>query len=284
MARMIRMESVRKAFGSVLAVGGLSLEIHAGEVFGLLGPNGAGKSTSIAMVAGQLRPDSGKVVIAGSLAPESQEVRRLMGMAPQALAIYEDLSAAENLLFFAKMYSLDNPKARASRVLDTVGLTDRANDRAKTFSGGMKRRLNLAISLLHDPKILLLDEPTAGVDPQSRNNILETVRSLAASGVTVVYTTHYMEEAAKLCTRVGIVDKGQMLALGSVSDLIAKHGGPSVAVFQVGEVEQRQPLFDASRDLAGIVARSGADLRGLRIEQPDLERVFLELTGRSLRD
>ncbi len=280
---MITLDNLTKRFGHITAVDALSLTIERGEVFGLLGPNGAGKSTTIAMGVGLLRPDSGSARIDGG-DPADPAVRGRLGVAPQALAIYDDLSARENLHFFGSLYGLDRARraARAGELLELVGLTDRAGDRVKGFSGGMKRRVNLACALVHDPAVVLLDEPTAGVDPQSRHAIFEIVRALQAQGRTIVYTTHYMEEAQKLCARVGIIDKGRLLALGTVEELIARHGGESVVRIERGDAEERvqtaEPLGVLQRALAG------GDATGVHVERPDLETVFLNLTGRSLRD
>ena len=280
---MITLDTLTKRFGFLTAVDALSLVIEPGEVFGLLGPNGAGKSTTIAMTVGLLRPDSGTVRVGGG-DPADAGVRALLGVAPQALAIYDELSARENIQFFGSLYALSGKDRarRADELLELVGLTDRATDRVKGFSGGMKRRVNLACALVHDPKVVLLDEPTAGVDPQSRHAIFEIVRTLRDQGRTIVYTTHYMEEAQKLCARVGIIDKGRLLAMDSVDALIAHHGGQSVVRIERGETQERvqtaEPLAVLQRALAA------GDATGVHVERPDLETVFLNLTGRSLRD
>ena len=280
---MITLDTISKRFGTLTAVDGLSLSIEPGEVFGLLGPNGAGKSTTIAMIVGLLMPDSGTVRIDGG-DPAEAAVRATLGVAPQSLAIYDDMTARENLTFFGSIYGLDGPTRtrRADELLELVGLTDRARDRVKGFSGGMKRRVNLACALVHDPMVFLLDEPTAGVDPQSRHAIFEIVRELRAQGRTVVYTTHYMEEAQKLCSRVGVIDKGALLALDSVEGLIGAHGGESVVRIERAEGEERvqtaEPLAVLQRALAS------ESTTGVRVDRPDLETVFLNLTGRSLRD
>jgi ABC-2 type transport system ATP-binding protein len=282
---VLRLVHLRKSYGTLKAVDDLSLDIRRGEVFGLLGPNGAGKSTTIGMAVGLIAPDAGTVELEGVGAPTDPRVRAHLGVAPQALALYDDLSAEENLIFFGRLYSLPSARLRerTGAVLEMVGLTARKGDRVGGFSGGMKRRLNLAAALIHDPPMLLLDEPTAGVDPQSRNNILDLVRDLASQGRTIVYTTHYMEEAARLCDRVAILDKGRILALGTVHELVESHGGNSVVTVVSGagaeeRIETADPLAEISRVLAG----GGA--RGVRIDRPDLESVFLSLTGRSLRD
>ncbi len=290
---MLTLTNIKKSFGSITAVNGLSLTIGKGEVFGLLGPNGAGKTTTISIAIGLLHPDSGEVELAGLGKPTDPAVRAHIGVAPQSLALYDTLSADENLRFFGRLYQLRSTKLkeRIDHVLEEVGLTPRRGDRVGSFSGGMKRRLNLAAAILHDPPMVLLDEPTAGVDPQSRNNILDLVRRMKGQGRTVVYTTHYMEEAQRLCDRVAVMDKGQLLALGTVDELIARHGGETTVSYErAGEtarVATRDPLGELSRTLAAVGGAGAGDhgrLTGVRIEAPSLESVFLTLTGRSLRD
>jgi ABC-2 type transport system ATP-binding protein len=283
---MLTLRNLRKKYGDLLAVDGLSLAIERGEVFGLLGPNGAGKSTTIGMSVGMIRPDAGTVTLEGFGDPTTPSVRRAVGVAPQSLALYEDLTARENLVFFGRLHSMAGRtlRRRVDQTLDMVGLASRQADRVATFSGGMKRRLNLAAAMIHEPPLLLLDEPTAGVDPQSRNSILDLVRSMAARGVTILYTTHYMEEAAKLCSRVAIVDHGRLLALGTVPDLVGMHGGTTVITVDRGDHSDRIETTDPVRDVAAIMADSSQGISGLRIDRPDLESVFLNLTGRSLRD
>ncbi len=282
---MLTLTGLKKSFGSAKAVDGLSLEVRRGEVFGLLGPNGAGKSTTIGMAVGLIAPDEGSIQIEGAGSPLEAKARRSLGVAPQALALYEELTGEENLRFFGGLYGLSGSElsARVTSVLDVVGLTPRRADRVKTYSGGMKRRVNLAAALIHDPPLLLLDEPTAGVDPQSRNNLLEAVRSLASAGKTIIYTTHYMEEASKLCDRVAIMDFGKVIALGTVPELIAKHGGKSVVKVDRGVGQEERIETDAPvREIERVMASGG--VTNVRIEQPDLEAVFLSLTGRTLRD
>lgn len=312
---MLRLTNLRKVFqsngaasGGTVAVDGLSLEIRRGEVFGLLGPNGAGKSTTIGMATGLIAPDSGTVEVDGGGAgpgaggqpgsPTDPRVRVRLGVAPQSLALYDELTGEENLRFFGQLYGLGAArlKERVAKVLDEVGLAQRGTDRAGTYSGGMKRRLNLAAAMVHEPPLLLLDEPTAGVDPQSRNSILDLVRALAKAGRTIIYTTHYMEEAAKICDRIGIVDHGKLLALGTLDELTSAHGGDSVVVVRrtSGE-EERIATSDPMRELAKAVTSAasaggggsgggGGGVSEVRVERPDLESVFLKLTGRSLRD
>src|SRR5664279_5397571 len=218
---------VHKRFGDVEAVRGVSFQIAEGETYGLLGPNGAGKTTTISMVCGLLEPDSGEVFVAGKrLTSRSVEEKAAIGYVPQELAIYPDLSARENLHFFARLYGLPPAagNARVNEVLGVIGLVDRSSEQTKDFSGGMQRRLNIGIGLLHRPQLLILDEPTVGVDPQSRNAILESVEKLSGEGMAVLYTTHYMEEAERLCDRIGIVDLGELKAEGTRAELVALLG------------------------------------------------------------
>lgn len=283
---MLHLRDIRKAYraGSPPAVDGLSLEIQRGEIFGLLGPNGAGKSTTISITVGLLKPDSGSVDIKGLGSPMDPGVRRLIGIAPQAIALYDELTADENLRLFTSLYSMspaDSAKA-IDGVLARVGLSDRRKDRVATYSGGMKRRLNLTAALLHSPPLVLLDEPTAGVDPQSRSAILDEVRALRDAGHTVVYTTHYMEEAQRLCDRVAVIDKGKVLAIGTVQELIAQHGGDSTITVQTAAGETKFASRDPVADLTERLRDKS--ILNVRIDRPDLEAVFLNLTGRSLRD
>ncbi|HSI73078.1 MAG TPA: ABC transporter ATP-binding protein, partial [Fimbriimonas sp.] len=227
---MVTATKLRKTYGANIAVDDVSFEIGKGEMFGLLGPNGAGKSTTIGMLVGALNPDSGSVNIGGKGSPISAEVRRQVGLAPQALALYEDLTAAENLSFYGALYGLNGVrlKERVEWCLTFAGLADRANHLVKTFSGGMKRRVNMAAALIHEPEVVLFDEPTVGVDPQSRNYIFDSILALKEQGTTILYTTHYMEEAQRLCDRVAIIDKGKLLAMDTVDGLLETYGGNSV--------------------------------------------------------
>jgi ABC-2 type transport system ATP-binding protein len=298
-ANMIAVRELKKTFGKIAAVADVSFAIRDGETFGLLGPNGAGKSTTIGMLSGAIRPEAGSIQVAGSGDPAEATTRRSIGVAPQSLSLYEELSGSENLRFFGRLYGLRG-RQREDRVdwaLGFAGLSDRRKDRVKTYSGGMKRRLNLAVALVHNPAILILDEPTAGVDPQSRNHIFERIEELRSEGRTVVYTTHYMEEAQRLCDRVAIMDHGRILDLDTVAALLQRYGGRSVVKAEL----TRQPddpsilpaplqglalRFESDRPLEeiGRLSSSGMSFQTLEVTKPDLESVFLTLTGRSLRD
>jgi ABC-2 type transport system ATP-binding protein len=307
----VRLDGLVKRYGTHTAVQGISLDIAAGEIFGLLGPNGAGKTTTLSMVSTLLEPTEGTVTIAGlDSRREPGRIKALCGFVPQELALYPTLSARENLWFFGRLYGLDGRRlqGRIAQVLEDVGLTDRADDVIDTFSGGMKRRVNLAAALVHEPRVLFLDEPTVGVDPQSRNHIFETVRRLAQEGTTVLYTTHYMEEAERLCDRVAVMDEGRILALGTPAELVASQGG---GVIEVGLREPIPDLLDrlralacvtrvqlvdrqlslrtcgSSAALAPVIAAlndGGALINSVAILEPSLETVFLQLTGKQLRD
>jgi ABC-2 type transport system ATP-binding protein len=305
---MLRCEGLRKSYGDRQAVKGVSFSIAEGECYGLLGPNGAGKTTTISMLCGLAIPDEGEVTVDG-FQGGTLEAKAAVGYVPQDLALYPDLSAVENLTFFGQLYGLGGKElhARIGETLELVGLADRGKDRIGTYSGGMKRRANMAAGLLHRPKLLVLDEPTVGVDPQSRNSILETVGRL---GIAVLYTTHYMEEAARLCDRIGIIDDGQLVAEGTAEVLIATHGGKdkvhlscddasfdelSAACLEldnVHDVHEHEGNLELTTDhgpavLSAVVAvasRHGVDLTGVEVRAPNLEDVFLSLTGKELRD
>ncbi|HXK61725.1 MAG TPA: ABC transporter ATP-binding protein [Acidobacteriota bacterium] len=281
---MLRISNLHKSFGDIRAVDGLSLEINRGEVFGLLGPNGAGKTTTVNIAVGLLTPDSGNVEIAGYGSPADRSVRRIIGVAPQALSLYDELTAEENVAFFGRIAGMPGVRLReqVKSTLEFVDLYDRRKEAVSTYSGGMKRRLNLAVAMVHDPELLFLDEPTVGVDPQSRNAIFEKVLALRERGRTIVYTTHYMEEAQRLCDRVGIIDHGRLLALDTVEGLLKTYGGQRVLVAERLQGEVRVPTDDPLRELNRLQAES--QLLSFRLETPDLESVFLKLTGRLLRD
>ncbi len=281
---MLELRDLRKSFGKNRAVDGLTLEVRRGEVFGLLGPNGAGKTTTVSMTVGMLSPDSGAVSIGGNGSPVNRRVRAMVGVAPQSLAIYDELTARENMAFFVSLYGFTGRRGRerAAWALDFVGLVDRADDRVSTYSGGMKRRLNMAAAVLHDPALVLFDEPTVGVDPQSRNSIFDNILRLRDSGKTIVYTTHYMEEAQRLCDRVGIVDKGKLLALDTVPNLLKAHGGKRTVIAETDGGPIRIETDDPLAELNALHQSRRVD--HFSVEEPDLEHVFLHLTGRHLRD
>jgi len=310
----LRVEALRKSYGSIEAVAGLSFEIHAGEVFGLLGPNGAGKTTTISVLATQLRPTSGDAVVFGhSVRQEVAVVRRLIGVVPQDISLYPKLTAAENIKFFGRMYGVpkDELSRRLDELLDLVGLETRRNDYVDVFSGGMKRRLNLAVSLIHRPALLLLDEPTVGVDPHSREHLFSIVRRLRSEGTAILYTTHYMEEAERLCDRIVIIDHGKVLADDTVRGLyrrlpasrsvaldleppaasenllagLAAMPGISAVQGTAGGVRFDTADFGANLALAlEHIAGLGARVTSVKSGQTSLEDVFITLTGHALRD
>ncbi|MFP3902152.1 MAG: ABC transporter ATP-binding protein [Acidimicrobiia bacterium] len=303
---------LRKAFGHRVAVDGVGFAIAPGETYGLLGPNGAGKTTTISIVCGLLARDGGEVTVAGRpMGPEATDAKAAIGLVPQDVALYDDLSARENLRFFGRLQGLRGRDLgrRVDEVLEVVGLADRADERLDTYSGGMKRRANIAAGLLHRPELLVLDEPTVGVDPQSRNAILESVEALGREGMSVLYTTHYMEEAERLCDRVGIIDEGRLVAEGTQHELVSRIGaGDRVDVGATGDVaafaaacadvpgaldvDRRDGgvavrVTEGRTALAGIVAAAegaGVTVTGIELSRPDLENVFLALTGKALRD
>ncbi|HOC42737.1 MAG TPA: ABC transporter ATP-binding protein [Thermoanaerobaculales bacterium] len=309
---MITVERLRRSFGDLVAVDDVSFEVRDGEILGLLGPNGAGKTTTINMIAGVLKPDSGRVLVDGrDIWLEPTAVKRQLGVVPQEVAVYEDLTARDNLSFWGSLYGLSGGelKARVDEGLTRVGLAERAGDRVRGFSGGMKRRLNLCMGLLHRPRFLLLDEPTVGIDPQARLNILEVIREVAGGGTTVLYTTHYMEEAQELCDRIAIIDHGRILTVGTLGELTRLAGEAEVlrltGGFAGGEALNRLQAIAGVRVLQagdgsamlsvaaggpGLLAvlpavlASGLALDDVSIKRPDLQSVFISLTGRELRD
>ena len=282
---MLAVRDLRKTYGTLVAVDGVSFAVEPGQLVGLLGPNGAGKSTTVSMIAGLVTPEAGAVTVGGEpLSGDSDPRKRLIGLVPQDLALYDELTAAANLRLFGALYGMSGrvlEDAIGSSLL-LVGLAERAGDRVRTFSGGMKRRLNLAAGLLHDPQIVLLDEPTVGVDPQSRNAIFDNLEALRAAGKGLLYTTHYMEEAERLCDRIAIIDAGKLLALGTFSELLAAHGGPPTLMVKANGTEQRLQTANPLAELNRIAAES--PIEAFQMERPTLEQVFLRLTGRSLRD
>lgn len=309
---MLEATNLKKSFKRHAAVDGVSLKLDDGESVGLLGPNGAGKSTTIAMLSTLIKPDEGDVVFAGeSVLSNPSVIRHAMGVVPQEIALYPELTAQENLEFFAGLYDLHGAKRRSAidAALDLVGLTDRRGDGVKDFSGGMKRRLNIAAALLHDPRIVIMDEPTVGIDPQSRNHILETVRRLNHErGLTVLYTSHYMEEVEQLCDRVYVMDHGKVIAAGTLAEvraLVGEEGSiwlqaesyppalltelealPGVAHLSAGEdgvrIAQSAPV--SLRELFKLAEANGVTVTNFSMTTTSLEDVFLHLTGRNLRD
>ncbi|WP_309721496.1 ABC transporter ATP-binding protein [Armatimonas sp.] len=273
---MLELKNLTKRYGERVAVDRLSFCVKRGERFGLLGPNGAGKTTAISMLVGALKPDSGEILFHGEpLSGESDPLKSKIGYVPQELALYEDLTAVENLRFFGAIYGLGGAKLteRVDVALEVAGLTDRAKSRVRTYSGGMKRRLNLAAALLHEPELLVLDEPTVGVDPQSRNAIFEALEKLAQSGLTLLYTTHYMEEVERLCERIAIMDQGQIVAEGTQAELREL----------LPTTQRRAITLEADEVLLELLRSHGLSWQEAT-ERGGLESVFLHLTGRSLRD
>ncbi|MCB2222852.1 MAG: ABC transporter ATP-binding protein [Actinobacteria bacterium] len=309
---MLEARGLRKTFGDLVAVDGVDFHIAEGETYGLLGPNGAGKTTTISMVMGLLERDGGDVVVDGKpISTSSTSAKAAIGYVPQDIAIYPDLTARENLDFFGRLYGMPSStrKQRVDEVLEIIGLADRAGDRSEEYSGGMKRRLNIGIGLLHGPRLLMLDEPTVGVDPQSRNAILESVERLSREGMAVLYTTHYMEEAERLCDRVGIIDQGQIKAEGTRGELVAMVGGrdrvhlattdrtePAVGPLQQHPSVDEVTAADGSLELLvrgaaealprllETAASAGVSVTSVDVVEPNLEAVFLHLTGKALRD
>ena len=308
---LLKVERLSKTFGAVRAVEDVSFEVGEGEIYGLLGPNGAGKTTTISIIAGLLKADGGRVLVAGTdFGSDPERAKKIMGVVPQEVALYEELSGRENLEFWGRIAGLSGAQARerAGELLAALSLADRAKDALKTYSGGMKRRINLGAALLHRPRLLLLDEPTVGIDPQARMNILEFVRGLCAQGTGILYTTHYLEEAETLCRRVGIIDHGKLLAEGTLADLQERLGGDKVFVLE-GDLASATPeawsgfgerfrvLQKSPSQLlvAAIGSRDpGESLRELlalplkvqnvTLKRPNLNDVFLQLTGRQLRE
>ena len=314
MKAILEAKELVKKYGDFTAVNGISFEIMEGEIFSLLGPNGAGKTTTISMLSTLYVPTSGEATIGGhSIKKEPMAVRNLIGVVPQDLALYEELTARENLMFWGQMYGLSGKtlNARIDEVLEQIGLTDKARQRLKTYSGGMKRRVNIGVGLLHRPRLLFMDEPTVGIDPQSRRAILDSVKDLNKQGMTVLYTTHYMEEAAELSDRVGIMDHGELIALGTQAELTKQVGEMETLILHVGENEDPERLAvairtlkmvrradvtdhtvtvivpEAEEALAPAITKAnelGIKIHSVDMREPNLEAVFLHLTGRALRD
>ena len=308
----IEVDHLKKSFGEFQAVRDACFQADSGEVLSLLGPNGAGKSTTIAMLSGLLAPTDGDACIMGySVIREPKAAKRSLGVVPQDIALYPDLSARENLVFWGRMYGLRGAalKSRVDEVLEVIGLTDRQNDRIGKFSGGMKRRVNIGAALLHKPAVVIMDEPTVGIDPQSRRHILDNVKELNKRGMTVLYTTHYMEEAAELSHHIAIMDRGIVIAFGTHDELVKMVG--EQARIDLGLNAGAEKVLDAWRSTEGVArvdasdgkvsalvddsnrvlprlfdaaSRAGVRIASVDIQEPNLETVFLHLTGRALRD
>ncbi len=310
--KAIEVRNLHKAFGDLKAVDGVSFEVQPGEIFSLLGPNGAGKTTTLSTLSCLLRPDEGDALVLGhSILTDQMGVKSVLGVVPQEIALYEDLSARENLTFWGKMYGLRGAalKTRVDEVLEIIGLADRAREFVKKYSGGMKRRVNIGVALLHKPQVIYMDEPTVGIDPQSRRNILDSVVALKNQGMTVLYTTHYMEEAQELSDHIAIMDTGKLIAYGTNAELVKIVGQMDRITLTVNSESGR--VLDAWKKVQGVKQVSGengtltvladdsnqvlprlfdaATTQGVRITsvailEPNLEAVFLHLTGKALRD
>lgn len=308
---MIKVQNISKSFGEIKALNNISFHITEGDVFGLLGPNGAGKSTTINILSTLLQEDSGEIIVNGLNLRENKDVCKLMiGVVPQEIALYRDLSAYDNLLFWGGLYKIPKAslKAKANEVLALVGLGDRKNEPLKNYSGGMKRRVNIAASILHQPKILLMDEPTVGIDPQSRSYIFEIIQQLNDNGMTIIYTTHYMEEAERMCDKIAIIDSGSIKAIGSMEELRkasatndtlqikVSHIDPSVidhlhlSLRVKADYESRVLEIECeniSREITGVlksIQDTGVIIESIDTQRANLESVFLKLTGKHLRD
>ncbi|KEK22377.1 ABC transporter ATP-binding protein [Bacillus gaemokensis] len=310
---MLVVDHITKSFGKKEVVKNVSFEVKKGETFGLLGPNGAGKSTTISMICGLIPYDDGDIKVGGKSVKEYPlDAKKKIGIVPQDIALYPTLSAKENLIFWGKMYGLSGTtaKKRADEVLMYVGLQDRAKDKIETFSGGMKRRINIGAALMHEPELLIMDEPTVGIDPQSRNHILETVKGLNEKGMTVIYTSHYMEEVEYLCERIAIVDHGKVIASGTKTELCNRLADGFMVKLQLNRynkellqkvkeiptveriiVDEDANTLDiglkngeAVGTVVSVVVENHMQILKLEVQEPNLEALFLQLTGRSLRD
>jgi len=314
MSSILEVHDLGKKYGDFTAVKRISFDIKEGEIFSLLGPNGAGKTTTISMLSTLYTPTSGDAIIDGhSITKNPMAVKQVIGIVPQEIALYEDLTARENLIFWGEMYGLSGKPLsnRVDEVLEQIGLTDKAKNRVKTYSGGMKRRVNIGVGLLHKPRLLFMDEPTVGIDPQSRRAILDTVQDLNKHGMTVLYTTHYMEEAEELSDRVGIIDHGELIAIGTQKELTQQVGETETLILHLGDNDDSESLaksltglkdvlqanandhdvsvvaHEAEAVLASVVTKANERnirIRSIDIREPNLEAVFLHLTGRALRD
>lgn len=302
---MLTISNLTKSFGDHVAVDGISLSIAKGMFYGLLGPNGAGKTTTIQMISSILPPDSGKISVDGLGVYAHASVKMHMGIVPQEIALYDELTALENLLFWGNLYAVHGRtgKDRAAFLLDWVGLADRRHDIVKNYSGGMKRRVNIAAALMHDPGLIIMDEPTVGIDPQSRNKIYELLDELHHQGKTILYTTHYMEEAERMCDKIGIIDKGKIIAEGSLDELKKAHAQEeNIVIHFTGEAVSKLGNYVISfpepqmmtvvtpqarkrlHDVVQLCTEGGIDITGIDIHDAGLESIFLNLTGRQLRD
>jgi len=309
---MLKVENLRKSFGTIKAVDGISFEVKKGEVFGLLGPNGAGKSTTISMISTLFPPSGGVILFEGrNILEDPKSIQRKLGVVPQDIALYPTLSGYENLSFWGNMYGLNGGelKRRIGEVAEIIGLNGRIRDRVDKYSGGMKRRLNIGAALLHMPELLIMDEPTVGIDPQSRSHILNTVLELNRQGMTIIYTSHYMEEVEYLCSRICIMDQGKIIASGSKEELVEMIGGKTEIELSleamsdevleilkdckgIDSSEQKEDHIlirceNADLILADIITKvtaGGYHLKSVGVKKPNLETVFLHLTGKALRD
>jgi len=313
-AAILEVRDLVKKYGDLTAVAGITFDVIEGEIFSLLGPNGAGKTTTISILSTLYSPTSGEAFISGhSVSQEPMAVKEVIGVVPQEIALYDNLSAMENFKFWGQMYGLSGKELsiRIDEVLEQIGLKDRAKERIKTYSGGMKRRVNIGVGLLHKPRLLFMDEPTVGIDPQSRRAILDSVKELNHTGITILYTTHYMEEAQELSDRVGIIDHGKLIALGTQKELTAQVGEMDTLILHLGENEDPVYLAEALSKLEGVLQANPTDhevaivtasaeellapvvsqsnelgikIHSVDMREPNLEAVFLHLTGRALRD
>ncbi len=307
---MIFVQNLKKSYGSVEALKGISFEIKQGEFFGMLGPNGAGKTTTISILSTILPPDEGTVSIGGfDMKANPDKCKRAIGVVPQEIALYNELSAYDNLVFWGSLYGVSSQllRSRIDEVLNLLGLHDRRKDKIKSYSGGMKRRINIAAALLHEPRVLFMDEPTVGIDPQSRNLIFEVAEKLHQDGITIIYTTHYMEEAERLCDRIGIIDNGRIVAQGTLDELKGLSKMKETIVVQCGSLSDatakkitmewsESRISDGSicfysgnvkSDLSKVVLKcneAGLDISNIEIQKVNLETIFLTLTGKQLRD
>ena len=307
---MIQVKNLTKSFDELIAVNTVNLNIKKGEIFGLLGPNGAGKSTLINLLSSLLKCDSGEVFLNGiDLNQDATSCKRIIGIVPQEISLYDEFSAYDNLLFFGKLFNIDSKilKTRIEEILTLIGLENRKNDLVKTYSGGMKRRINIAAALLHQPKILLMDEPTVGVDPQSRNRIFEIVEKLNQQGLTIVYTTHYMEEVERLCNRIAIMDNGKIIAQGTLKELqqqsntqekllvtfkqITKNQVAEISQLLNAKIKQTDTNLEITcninndlKKLISYCSQQKLTLTNIKLNKANLEAIFLELTNKSLRD